>query len=99
MVHAGGYGGIGRSDCATATGLDAALAFAWRTDNTGPHSVAEVLAIYAQLRSEYPGASVFASTFDQFVGELATADQQGLVTLQNVTAEMGDTWIYGYVIG
>jgi hypothetical protein len=50
LVHAGGYGGIGLSDCATAPGFDGALAFAWRLDNSGPQSLAEVQAIYAQLR-------------------------------------------------
>lgn len=96
LVHAGGYGGISVSDCATAPGFRSALAYAWRTDNSGPQSVSEVESIYEQIRKEFPGAQVFASSFDTFVDELAAADALGTVDLEVVTKEMGDTWIYGY---
>jgi hypothetical protein len=96
LVHPGGYGGIGIDDCATAPGFNAALAFAWRLDNTGPQSVKEIQSVYAQVRSEFPNAKVFTSTFDTFIGELQHADEQGTVQLESVTQEMGDTWIYGY---
>jgi hypothetical protein len=45
---------------------------------------------------EYPEARVFASTFDAFIDDLRSADAKGKVELESITAEMGDTWIYGY---
>jgi hypothetical protein len=91
MQHPGGYGGIDVSDCVTVQGWDQALCMAFNGDNQGPQTLEQALQIYAQLRSEFPNADVFASTFDQFVEQLETvADQLPVIDL-----EVGDTWIYG----
>lgn len=65
LYHPGGYGGTARSECVLANG--AALATDWRQDNSGPHSAAEVRAVYKTVAGEFPDAAVFASTFDRFV--------------------------------
>lgn len=91
MVNAGGYGGIARHPQ-----LNHVLAMEWKTDNTGPHTVQEAMQVYQLLRSQFNGAKVFASTFDAFVDVVETLEQKGKVQLERVTAEMGDTWIYGY---
>jgi hypothetical protein len=91
MQHANGYGGIELEDCVIAG--DAALAFAWRADNTGPHTPGEVLDIYARLSNTFPAAAVFSSTFDDFVAkELATGPNRAKLPV--VTGEIGDTWLW-----
>eukprot|EP01089_Gocevia_fonbrunei_P013483 TRINITY_DN3465_c0_g3_i3.p1 TRINITY_DN3465_c0_g3~~TRINITY_DN3465_c0_g3_i3.p1 ORF type:complete len:696 (-),score=157.49 TRINITY_DN3465_c0_g3_i3:338-2425(-) len=91
MWHPGGYGGIEISDCVIVDGLTHALAFAFRGDNAGPHTVDEVEQVLDQLRSEFPGAKVIASTYDAFVTELSKVQH----TLPVITSEIGDTWIHG----
>jgi hypothetical protein len=46
---------------------------------------------FAQVRGEFPNAKVFASTYDNFVKQLATVKSQ----LPVITEEIGDTWIHG----
>ena len=65
LYHPGGYGGTARAECVLANG--AALATDWRQDNSGPHSAAEVRAVYKAVAAEFKNATVFASTFDRFV--------------------------------
>jgi hypothetical protein len=72
-------------------GLTHALAFAWRGDNAGPASAAEVIADFAQLQTEFPNAVIQASTFDSFLQVLEPFASQ----LPVITAEIGDTWIKG----
>ena len=101
MWHPGGYGGQQTGglypyvsyagDCVVTPGWETALCFAWRGDNAGPAEPEEVKADFATLRSEFPGADVFASTFDAFVAELAVAP----LDLPVVTEEVGDSWIMG----
>ncbi|XP_059146397.1 uncharacterized protein LOC131933931 [Physella acuta] len=85
-------GGLARDKCIVADGLDEVLCFAFRTDNTGPPlQIQEVLGYYEILRSEFPGAQLVASTFDNYVEVLETIKQ----TLPVRTFEIGDTWIQG----
>ena len=51
----------------------------------------EVLTYYEVSRSQFPGAVVQASTFEDFVAELQPFKDK----LPIVTQEMGDTWIQG----
>jgi hypothetical protein len=89
MWHRGGYGGIGLSDCLVVDSVKAILAYAIKVDNRGPHTLAEVNATYAQLEQEYPGATIFASTYDNFVRAVLPVRN----TLPVVTKEIGDTWV------
>ncbi len=67
----------------------------WNNDNAGPYSAAEYIAHFESIRTEFPNAKVIASTFDDFVDELATVSAQ----LPLVTSEIGDTWIHGASMG
>lgn len=103
LWHPGGYpeipgpypfapGGLSRHDCATFPGFDHALCFGFRTDNSGPPmDIAEVLRLYEIARSQFPGADVQASTFEDFVASLEPIKSK----LPVVTKELGDTWIQG----
>jgi hypothetical protein len=99
LYHAGGYSGDpvdGEAECARSPlGGGEALCAAWRGDNEGPHSPTEVRAIFDALRRRWPAAEVLASDFDAFAAPLAAAAVAGEVSLPVVTAEIGDTWIYG----
>lgn len=61
-------------------------------DNHGPHSYEQVKAIYANLRKRYPRAKLIASSFNEIAEELLAMKDK----LPIVSAEIGDTWIYGY---
>lgn len=93
MWHPGGYGGYKKQDCVIVPGFDEALAVIVRGDNLGPALTSEVLQDWNNLKSEFPGAKIVASSLDSFVKNLI---QSGLVnTLPIITCEIGDTWIYG----
>lgn len=72
-------------------GMEDALAFGHTSDNLGPQSPEEVLEVYRDKRSLFPGAQVFASTLDAFALKLEAVRS----TLPVVNAEIGDTWIHG----
>ncbi|MBB5058421.1 hypothetical protein HDF16_003135 [Granulicella aggregans] len=72
-------------------GSDLAVAVEVRNDNSGPHTIEEIKAIYAKLRAQFPGASVEAST----LSDVATAMEPFRAQLPVFTGEIGDTWIYG----
>lgn len=89
--HPYGYGGFGLKDCAEAPN-GVALCSEFRTDNTGPpSSVGEVEQTLDTVRKEYPGAKVFASTFDNFFADVQAVRDQ----LPVVDMEVADTWTYG----
>ncbi|XP_052061610.1 uncharacterized protein LOC127701658 [Mytilus californianus] len=101
--HPGGYpdnpgkipaipGGLSRRDCATFPGFDHALCFGFRTDNSGPPiNITEVLLYYEIARSQFPGADVQATTFEDFVEALQPIKDK----LPVIDKEFGDTWIEG----
>lgn len=72
-------------------GLDHALCPDYNGDNAGPWSRSDIENHWQQLMKEFPGAKIMASSYDTFLGELDKVRS----TLPVVTAEMGDTWIYG----
>ena len=62
-----------------------------RNDNSGPHTLAEIAAIYAKLRKQFPGAEIRAANLSDVATVVGTVRQ----SLPVVTSEIGDTWIYG----
>ncbi len=65
--------------------------FAHTNDNCGPQSIADVEAIYDEIRSEYPNANIIATDLNGMAREvLAVKD-----SLPVITEEIGDTWIHG----
>ena len=86
MYHRHDYGGLVKIP-----GAGVAVDVEVRGDNSGPHTPAEIAAIYARLRAQFPGASVRASNMN----EVAAAVKPVHDHLPVVTEEIGDTWIYG----
>lgn len=83
-------GGMCASSCVTFASLSHALCWAFRTDNSGPPMDAdEVYRQFDIARWQFPGANVYASTFDNFTAQLATVESQLPVS----EAEVGDTWM------
>jgi len=68
-----------------------AIHFAHTGDNNGPQWMGDVERTFDRLKKEYPGAKVEASTLDAYARRLIAAHPR----LPVVTAEIGDTWIYG----
>lgn len=86
LYHHHAYGGVIRIPKS-----DVAIAVEIRNDNGGPHSPKEIETIYAELRKQFPAATVQAATFSDIAGAVHAARE----TLPVVTDEIGDTWIYG----
>ena len=94
MWHPHGYGGQhgpGLDSMVIVPGLQQALAFAIRGDNSGPPSVLEVMGNYRTLRKLFPQAKIIASGYDAFVNDLLPVKSQ----LPVYSEEIGDTWIHG----
>ena len=101
LWHPGGYplnpgnsltnaGGLSLLDCVINEESAQALAFAFRTDNSGPPtSTSEIDSYYSILREQFLNATVVASTLTKFVNSI-----EG-VSLPIVKGEIGDTWIQG----
>jgi hypothetical protein len=86
IYHHKGYGGV-----VQVPDSDLAVDVEMRGDNGGPHSADEIKKIYADLRKQYPNATVTASN----LSEIAAAVEPYRSSLPVVTQEIGDTWIYG----
>jgi hypothetical protein len=86
--QAGGYGGV-----VEVAGCPDVLAFLHGGDNAGPPSVDEVVAAHDDLRRQFPGAEVRASTLDAFARVLEASGS--VAELPVVTAEIGDPWLFG----
>ncbi len=74
MYHPSGYGNISTAECVTIDGLDTALAMAFRGDNAGPHSPAEVAAIVAQLTTQVLCRGI--SKMSRFIEQHSTANRR-----------------------
>ena len=72
-------------------GSGLALSVNVRTDNSGPHTLEEIHAIYADLHQRFPNAQLIAGSLT----DVATAIEPLRARLPVVTEEIGDTWIYG----
>ena len=87
LYHHRAYGGV-----VQIPDSDLAIAIVVRQgDNSGPHSAEEVKKIYAELRQQFPNATVTATN----LSEVAAAVDAFRDKLPVVTQETGDTWIYG----
>ncbi len=86
LYHRHDYGGV-----VQVPGSDLAIDVQVREDNSGPHTEAEIAAIYAKLRAHFPGATVEAANLT----DVARAVEPYRGGLPLVTEEIGDTWIYG----
>ena len=86
MYHRMDYGGVMQ-----VPGTATAIAVMVRNDNSGPHTPAEIATMYADLRRQFPGATIQAATFN----DAALAVESVRDQLPVITQEIGDTWIYG----
>ncbi len=86
LYSAGSYGTLHLVE-----GLEDALLISLTNDNLGPPPLEAILGVYDQMREQFPGAEVKASTLDAFARKLATVRS----SLPVVTGELGDSWIYG----
>lgn len=86
MYHHHGYGGTVRIPQS-----NLAVSIQVRGDNSGPHTIEEIEAIYAGLRRQFPKAQVEAATLTRIA--LAVDAHRGRFPV--LTQEIGDTWIYG----
>jgi Domain of unknown function (DUF5054) len=86
MYHRREYGGVVRIPKS-----DLAVAVEVRDDNAGPHTLDEIHSIHAQLRKQFPQATIRAANLT----DIANAVQPYRSALPVVTQEIGDTWIYG----
>ena len=73
-------------------GLDHALVYNWNGDNDGPSGDPTVYEKrWKEISVVFPNAEIIASTFDNFTQHLDGVKDR----LPVVTAEVGDSWIYG----
>jgi hypothetical protein len=86
MYHRLEYGGVVRLPKS-----DLAVAVEVRDDNLGPHTLEEIRKIHADLRQQFPNASIRASNLT----DIANAVEPHKGALPVLTQEIGDTWIYG----
>ena len=86
LYHPHSYG-----DVIKIPGSDLAIDAEVRDDNSGPHSIEEIRAIYSGLRKRFPNAHVTAAN----LAGIANAVEPYRERLPVVTQEIGDTWIYG----
>jgi len=85
-------GGLGIPSCVTLKGLRHAMCWVFRVDNSGPpESVEEVLNAFSIARWQFPGAQVWASTFENFTQHLAPLKDTG--DLPVTSGEPGDNWM------
>lgn len=84
-----GYGHLGDKLMAV-PGMADAIAFAHTDDNVGPQSMEQVQKYYREMRDQFPGAEVFASTMDAYAAHLPEVRDN----LPVITQEIGDTWIH-----
>ena len=86
MYHLHSYG-----DVVKIPGSDLAIDVEVRNDNAGPHTIEEIHRIYAGLRKRFPQAEVTAANLTGIANAVVPYRER----LPVVTAEIGDTWIYG----
>ena len=86
LYHPFGYGST-----VAIPGTNIAVSIQVRGDNSGPHSLNEIKACYAWLRTIFPGAQIVPTNLSTIAAALEPL-RSGLPV---VTKEMGDTWIYG----
>lgn len=75
---------------------DHALLFSVRKDNSGPQTPEGVAEVFAEARLYFPNARIVSGSYDRFVASVLD-NATVLASLPMVTAEIGDTWIWGTV--
>ena len=88
------YGNTSRSEaCVQVPSAGVALCYAWKVDNSGPHSNVGSELVFDVVRGLFPSASeiVASDGFDDFVTDVWPHRNE----LPIVTAEIGDTWMFG----
>eukprot|EP00040_Diaphanoeca_grandis_P026011 m.144974 g.144974 ORF g.144974 m.144974 type:complete len:865 (-) comp30404_c0_seq3:55-2649(-) len=91
MWHGRGYGGYTVNEAVRVPGLSHVLVTDWNGDNQGPSSSKVLVTLFQHISQEFPNASVFVSTFDNFTSLLDEYKEN----LPVLSQEIGDTWIYG----
>ena len=75
--------------CVDVSAAGVAVCYAWKIDNSGPHSPLQADLLLDAISLMYPKASVVASdAFDDFIADVLPYK----ASLPVVTAEIGDTW-------
>jgi hypothetical protein len=80
------YGGV-----SFLPGGKTAVSIQFTHDNHGPHKPEQIKSVFAQLRKQFPKATVFASDLNTVASEIRLIRNH----LPVVTQEIGDTWIHG----
>ena len=85
------YGGFTRPDNMLITDSGVALASFVASDNSGPPLTTwEVKDVFRKVRSIFPRAKVFSSTWDAFVADISPED---ISVLPRRSSDWGDRWI------
>ncbi|CAE7856399.1 unnamed protein product, partial [Symbiodinium sp. KB8] len=99
LVHYAGYGGFRHPPLfpdfvpIIIPGSQHAFIVDWRGDNAGPPtSPQELIDDFAQIQSQFPGATIVPSTFDEFAAHVR---QVPAANLPQYYGEIGDSWMYG----
>ena len=91
-VQGSGASGSRNEACVSVEAAGVALCYAWKIDNSGPHTYNDSKLLFRAARDLYPGAVVVASdAMDDFVQDVLPF----MASLPVVTQEIGDTWIMG----
>ena len=87
------YGNASRAEsCVQVPTAGVALCYAWKVDNSGPHSYLGSKLVFDIVGSMFPHAEIVASDgFDDFVTDIWP--HRGDLPL--ISAEIGDTWMFG----
>ncbi|MGF6227452.1 hypothetical protein QFZ27_001407 [Inquilinus ginsengisoli] len=72
-------------------GMDQGLSFAHTSDNVGPQGISAAVECHRELRAANPGATIRASTLDDFAAAVWPQRERFPV----VDREIGDSWIHG----
>jgi hypothetical protein len=85
------YHPLGYGSTVAIPGTDVAVSIQVRQDNSGPHKLDEIKAVYTSLHALYPKAQIISTNLSAIARALEPIRSQ----LPVVTKELGDTWIYG----
>jgi hypothetical protein len=85
------YHPLGYGSTVAIPGTRVAVSIQVRQDNSGPHTLDEINAVYASLHALYPEAQIVSTNLSAIASALEPVRSQ----LPVVTKELGDTWIYG----
>jgi len=85
------YHPLGYGSTVAIPGTRIAVSIQVRQDNSGPHTLDEIHAVYASLHALYPEAQIVSTNLSAIASALEPVRSQ----LPLVTKELGDTWIYG----